>query len=341
MRRPSVLNIDTVQYGPNVLPKLRDWLSGRTLVVTQKEAWQSVERRLGPLHPDRSIAVTSVRERDLEALVEEAASFDAIVGVGGGMAVDTAKYLAWRTHRTLRLVPTIVSTDAFATEAAGVRLEGARVRYVGHAHSADILVDFGLLRDSPAELTRAGVGDILSCHTAARDWEIAVEDGRSEYPFDALAVRRARALVARLDDYADEVRMLSDLGLKVLIDCHLEVVEICQPLGHFRAEEGSEHFFFYAIEHLTERPYVHGQIVGLGLHLMSGLQGNAPQMIDDLQNRLGVSWRPQSFGLPLAVVEEALTRLSTFCREERLWYSVIDRGVSASFVAEALRHLAP
>lgn len=334
-----MLNIDAVHYGADVLPRLRDWLRGNTLLLTQTEAFEAVERRLGPLHPAAVVAVTSVRQEDLEALVPEAARHDAIVGVGGGMAVDAAKYLAWRTARPLRLVPTIISTDAFATEAAGIRLAGSRVRYVGSARSEEILVDFRLLRDSPPVLTRAGVGDILSCHTGARDWEIALEDGHSEYPLDAGAVRRARELVRRLDTYADEVRELSDLGLKVLVDCHLEVVEICQPLGHFRAEEGSEHFFFYAVEHRTHRPYVHGQIVGLGLHLMSRLQNNDADALDDLQRRLGVPWLPSSYGLPLPVVREALRGLTAFCRNESLWYSVVDRGIPDAFVNEAMEDL--
>lgn len=335
-----MLNIDAIHYGSDVLGKLRDWLGPRTLLVTQREAWEAVEHRLGPLHPERALAVTSVREADLEALLPAAAEADAIVGVGGGMAVDTAKYLSWRTGRPLRLVPTIISTDAFATEASGVRLDGARVRYVGHARSTEVLVDFGLLRDSPHLLTRAGVGDILSCHTGTRDWEIATEDGRAEYPLDPVAVRRARDLVRRLDSHADEVRALTDLGLKVLLDCHVEVVEICQPLGHFRAEEGSEHFFFYAVEHLTARPYVHGQIVGLGLHLMSRLQNNEPEAVDDLLDRLGVDWRPQAFGLPLARVGQALSGLQAFCRAEGLWYCVIDRGVPEAFAAAAVEALA-
>ncbi len=334
-----MLNIDQIHYGRDVLRRLRDWLGPRTLVVTQREAWEAVEGRLGPLRPERALSVTSVAEADLEALRVEAEAADAIVGVGGGMAVDAAKYLSWRTGRPLYLVPTIISTDAFATEAAGVRLDGARVRYVGHAHAREVVVDFDLLRESPHLLTRAGVGDILSCHTGTRDWEIAVEDGRSEYPFDALAVRRARGLVRRLDAYADEVRALTDVGLKALFDCNVEVVEICQPLGHFRAEEGSEHFFFYAVEHLTRRPYVHGQIVGLGLHLMTRLQGNEPEAMDDLLSRLGVDFLPQAYGLGLGTVKEALTGLTAFCRDEGLWYSVIDRGVPEAFVTEALEGL--
>lgn len=335
-----MLNIAAVHYGADVLSKLRDWLRGKTLLVTQTEAFEAVERRLGPLHPETVVAVTSVRQDDLDRLVATAQGHDAIVGVGGGMAVDAAKYLAWRTGRPLRLVPTIISTDAFATEAAGVRLDGSRVRYVGSARCEELLVDFRLLRDSPPLLTRAGVGDILSCHTGARDWEIAVEDGHLEHPLDVVAVRRARQLVRRLDTYADDVRQLSDLGLKVLVDCHLEVVEICQPIGHFRAEEGSEHFFFYAVEHLTHRPYVHGQIVGLGLRLMSRLQDNDPEAMDDLQERLGVPWSPSSYGLALPVVREALRGLPAFCRSENLWYSVIDRGIPDAFVDQALDDLA-
>ena len=48
---------------------------------------------------------------------------------------------------------------------------------------------------------------------------------------------------------------------------------LCLRVGHSGPEEGSEHYFAYAAEALTGRSFVHGEIVGLGVVLMSGLQG--------------------------------------------------------------------
>jgi glycerol dehydrogenase-like iron-containing ADH family enzyme len=49
---------------------------------------------------------------------------------------------------------------------------------------------------------------------------------------------------------------------------------ICLPAGHFHVEEGSEHYLFYELEERLQRLFTHSQIVGLGIYLMSRLQGN-------------------------------------------------------------------
>ncbi|MCY0869176.1 MAG: iron-containing alcohol dehydrogenase [Firmicutes bacterium] len=326
-----MLNIGAVEFGSGVLQKLPDLMGSKAFVLTQSDPWNAVCAQVAqPLTPGQIVHVTSVYERDLDAWAQSAQPYDTIFGVGGGMAIDAAKYVSWKTGKALIQVPTIISTDAFATEAIGVRSSDNRVRYVGHAEVQRLIVDFNLFRSSPRGLTTAGAGDILSCHTACRDWEIAVADGVSEHPINTAAIRRARKLVDRIAEYAGEIYGLTDLGLKVLLDCHLEIVEICQPLGHFRAEEGSEHFLFYKIENLLRRPFVHGQIVGLGIVLMSGLQGNREQDMVELMRDLGIEWQPKDLEIPREVMFEALSGLAAFVREEGLWHSVIDRGISAA-----------
>jgi hypothetical protein len=65
------------------------------------------------------------------------------------------------------------------TPPAGVR-KGAdhTVEYVGSASPDPLVVDFDLIRTAPGWLNVAGVGDILSCHTACVDWELAHAAGR-------------------------------------------------------------------------------------------------------------------------------------------------------------------
>lgn len=324
-----MLNIQMVEYGPGALKSLPSLLDENAFVLTQPDPWRAVCGQVGQsLSPGRVEDVQSVYEHDLDQWAQRAQPYNTIFGVGGGMAIDAAKYVSWKTGKPLIQVPTIISTDAFATEAIGVRASDNRVRYIGHAEVQRLLVDFDLLRASPGGLTTAGAGDILSCHTACRDWEIAVEDGVLEHPLNTAALRRARKLVDRIAEYAGEIRALTDLGLKVLLDCHLEIVEICQPMGHFRAEEGSEHFLFYKIEHLMRRPFVHGQIVGLGIALMSHLQGNRVQDMIDLMRELGIDWQPKAMQIPETVLREALSGVVPFAQAEGLWYSVISRGIS-------------
>ena len=104
-----------------------------------------------------------------------------IVGIGGGMAIDVAKYISWKLNKNLVSIPTILSVDAFTTPAAGVRVNHD-VEYLGIASPNPLIIDYDLLRSAPKELNIAGVGDLFSIHTASFDWQYAHSKGKSEYP---------------------------------------------------------------------------------------------------------------------------------------------------------------
>ena len=48
-----------------------------------------------------------------------------------------------------------------------------------------LIIDFYLISTAPRDLNIAGVGDILSIHTATFDWELAHKAGKSKYPFSS------------------------------------------------------------------------------------------------------------------------------------------------------------
>jgi hypothetical protein len=56
--------------------------------------------------------------------------------------------------------------------------------------------------------------------------------------------------------------------------------------------EGAEHFLFYNLEYVTGKHFLHGQPVTLGVLLMSDLQGNRPEEIRAIADRIGVRYRP-------------------------------------------------
>ena len=93
--------------------------------------------------------VTNVDLKAVEALVESLPdTVEAIVGLGGGQAIDNAKFLAWRAGLPLYQLPTIMSVDAPFTEEVGIRAAG-RVRYVGSVRPVEVVVDPTLVRRRP------------------------------------------------------------------------------------------------------------------------------------------------------------------------------------------------
>ena len=67
---------------------------------------------------------------------------------------------------------------------------------------------------------------------------------------------------------------MTDDGIDAIVNGYMEVNSICIPAGHYRVEEGSEHYLFYAMEKKYQRSFIHGHIVGLGVYIMSRLQQN-------------------------------------------------------------------
>jgi glycerol dehydrogenase-like iron-containing ADH family enzyme len=243
-----------------------------------------------------------------------------VIGVGGGSALDFAKYLAWKRSLQLTLIPSIVSVDACVTSSIGVRDEG-RVHYVGHVKPQSLLVDFNLIREAPPRLNRAGAGDILSIHTGSFDWLLGHKKEGERY--DRQVARRSAELLAELKRNAAEISQVTDNGIRTLVELFQAENDLCEEFGNSRPEEGSEHFFAYNAELRTGKQFVHGEIVCLGILLMSRLQVNRPEWVMSLLEDLGVRYRPTDIGLELGELRDSLSTLDEFCRQARLPYTII------------------
>lgn len=330
-------NVKRLEFGRGIANDCGEQF-GRYVVATMAIPWNIVRPRIGaqPLH------VVDVQDMDLaraRALEAETPPCDTVVAIGGGQSMDMGKYIAWKRGIPLVNIPTIVSTNAYVTQAVGVRNSG-RVEYIGEVTPELVLVDYDLVRTAPPELNIAGCGDILSIHTASFDWRLAYDAGQEPRGYVPQAVERAGALLRRLDEAAGEIRAMSDEGIRTIVECYLEINDICIPLGHYRAEEGPEHFFAYNVEYLTQRTYVHGFLVGLGIRLMSQLQGNAPGGIEALMNRLGLPHSPRANGLTRDDVTLALRTLHERTIADERWYGIIhSREITPRFIEQVTSEL--
>jgi glycerol dehydrogenase-like iron-containing ADH family enzyme len=88
--------------------------------------------------------------------------------------------------------------------------------------------------------------------------------------------------------------------------------------------EGVEHFFYYNLERITGRHFIHGQPVGMGIVAGCLLQDNEPERMAGALHRAGVDIRPEAMGVTWDDVGEALRTLPRYVRDVDLWFSVAD-----------------
>ena len=315
----------TTVFGRELVAELSRFVHRPYLVVTMADLWPRFETQF-----DRHLAgvhlVESLELADLERAADALPPCASIIGLGGGQALDVAKFFAWTKGLPLFQVPTATTVNAPFGHRAGVRDRGA-VRYLGWAIPQAVYVDIDVIQAAPAALNRSGVGDVLCYHTAHADWRLARDLGREEarWPYDESLVAEARVQLESVMASLDEIREVSEAGIRALVMAHRWGGTTFHDSGwNPRHIEGVEHFLFYNLERLTGRHFIHGQPVGLGIVVGSVLQENAPDAMLAALVRAGVDVRPEAMAVTWDDVGEAMRTLPRYVRDAGLWFTVAD-----------------
>ena len=329
----------TTVFGRNLVGELPKFVHRPYLVVTMDDLWPLFSDRLEG--PDLA-GVHLVRTLDMEALeaaLDDLPSAASVVGLGGGQAVDVAKFISWRRRLPLFQVPTAMTVNAPFGHRSGLRFDGI-VRYVGFSVPQAVYVDFDVIASAPAGLNRAGVGDILCYHTAHLDWALTHRLGKDEpqWPYDERLVAAARERLDAVLGALDAIHDVTDHGIRTLMEAHRWGGDTFHASGwNPRHIEGVEHFFFYNLERRTGRHFIHGQPVGLGIVLGSVLHDSGAKEMVDALRRAGVDIRPEAMGVTWDDAAAAMRTLGVFVREAGLWHSVADERVVDDAIIEEVR----
>jgi glycerol-1-phosphate dehydrogenase [NAD(P)+] len=219
----------------------------------------------------------------------ESVTGDVVYAVGGGLAVDAAKYVAVKKQLPLVSIPTAISVDAFLTWASGYREDGC-VKYIETKPPDEVYVDYEVIANGPPTIQVAGITDVMSIATGRWDWKHAHDKGRNPkgMEYDPNVDAMAKTILDAVMAAADSMGKLEPAGIKRLVECLAMEVQLCNFIGHSRPEEGSEHYFAYAAEEVLGKGLPHGDLVGPGIVIMAALQGQDTGPLVDAMNKCRV-----------------------------------------------------
>ncbi len=295
-------------------------------LITTSGAWEAVASRLAHLKFDWQATINEAAEEQWSAAAEDLSKelgggrdLYKLYAVGGGLAVDAAKYIAAQLDMELFSLPTALSVDAFLTWASGVR-SGGCVKYLETKPPDQLVVDFEVLAAAPSYLRAAGICDVLSIATGLWDWRFAETQEKNPpgMAFIPWVAEAAEAILQGSLDCAAAAGAGEPSGLKQLLDCLAMEVQLCNQIGHSRPEEGSEHYFAYSVENIMGKGLPHGDLVGPGILEMARLQG---QDTTRLKQALDACRIPLS-NIPPEVVEKTLADLPDYVREHNLPFGI-------------------
>lgn len=239
-----------------------------------------------------------------------------IVGYGGGTSIDFAKYYASLWGIPCVAIPSMLSTNVFATNKSAVTRNGVKSTELTVLPDK-IVYDSKLLMKTP-EITVCGLADVLSIHTALRDWELSGSEPIENriYSWAKGLLISAIYLLLRFDEGFLEYHTWDAFNLL----CSAGFVT--NEYGNGRPESGSEHILAKVIEEELDGDIPHAYSVSVGILVSTYLQNNSSLAVNALK-RAGVYDKVRKSKITLEVLEKALKRVSP--RPDR--YSIYDQVI--------------
>jgi glycerol-1-phosphate dehydrogenase [NAD(P)+] len=196
-------------------------------------------------------------------------SYDAVVGIGGGTTVDTAKYAADRWALPMVSVATSLANDGVASPVASLINDGIKGSYGVHIPYA-VIVDLDFVENGSERVNRGGIGDVISNISALADWELSREV-RGE-PVDGLAASLARMGAEAVINHPGD--MTDDGFVTVLAEALISSGLAMAVCGTSRPTSGGCHEIMHATDSLFPGTASHGELAGLGALFCTFLRGD-------------------------------------------------------------------
>ena len=252
----------------------------------------------------------------IDEFIKKNNTISSVVSYGGGSTIDIGKYIANKLGIYFICIPTMLSTNSYATDKVALIKENKKITL--NAKIPDkIIIDNELLNLSKDE-NIYGLADVFSIYTALYDWKIAEKDILEK--IDDNIYNMAEKLFKEVLEFVNnnELKDISENNIK-LFQFIGTAGYITNLYGTGRPESGSEHILAKEIEKRVNIP--HGISVSVGIIIMSIIQEQYNNNIVKSIMKLGILDKGKSYGLNLKTIADSLNNVKQ--RKDR--YTIINR----------------
>ncbi|MCK5805591.1 MAG: iron-containing alcohol dehydrogenase, partial [Lentisphaeria bacterium] len=194
------------------------------------------------------------------------------LAVGSGVINDMVKWIAFDREIPYAVVATAASMNGYASDNIAPALKGVKRLLYGRGPVA-ILSTPVLLASAPAEMTAAGLGDVLAKSVSAQDWRLNHHlFGEYFCPFCANLINEIEPVYM---DAPESIGAGEPEGLAALFEA-LTLTGLAMTMaGTSAPASGGEHLVSHTIDMMAMRDGIehdfHGRQVGVGTILCTAL----------------------------------------------------------------------
>lgn len=208
---------------------------------------------------------------------------EALIGVGGGKAIDAVKYMSFLKKLPFVSIPTSTSNDGFSSAGASLIVNERRMSLPAKTPYG-IIIDIDVIKGAPEKFIFSGIGDLVSNITALYDWKFEEDNGKIIIDdFATMISKKAVNSFVRTEFKT----IKDDLFLKELVDS-LTLNGISMEIaGNSSPASGSEHLISHALDKFLEKPQLHGIQVGIATYIMAKVQNHRFERITKILKETG------------------------------------------------------
>lgn len=234
--------------------------------------------------------------------------YDVIVGVGGGVICDFAKLCGYFAKLPVINVPTSSATCAAYTPLSiRYTLDGRTVGSLHYGHEVNgVIADTQIIANQPVRLFLAGVFDALAkfveikqrFNEETKEYPIGLDYAyvMSKYSFDLLNNKTQKCI-----DDMEKGEITSDV--ENVIFTSIAATGVISGIARGSNQAALAHKFYYVARYFFPQetmPYLHGEIVGVGLLLQNHFNGEEKnnEALIQLMKKHNMPYRVSDMNIP-------------------------------------------